>query len=270
MGLRAHEDPAAAVGVRTEDRVHPLGRARLDVLLLLEAVDDPAAREVGAPDDLAEVVVGEVRVVDERLHRGGDLAEVVRRDVARHSHGDAGRAVHQEVRHPCRQHRRLEVAVVVVRVPVDGLLLDVGEELRRDRRGARLRVVADEAVRDEAVIVGIDAKRIHGLKARILDRRHRRVVVRPIDQGLDHSTDLVVRQVGEDLLAVPLPALDPVDVVLPQPFAVGPPRHALAADVIRDEWNGVGAHRAAGEWDLRELRLQLCLLRAVETNIGGE
>ena len=38
---------------------------------------------------------------------GGDFAELVRRDVGGHAHGDAGRAVQQHVRQTSRQQDRL-------------------------------------------------------------------------------------------------------------------------------------------------------------------
>ena len=67
VGLRAHDDPATAVRVRAADAVDALDLSGLDVLVLFEAVDDPAAREVGSEDRLAEVVVRELGVLDEAL-----------------------------------------------------------------------------------------------------------------------------------------------------------------------------------------------------------
>src|SRR5207249_6744782 len=86
--LRSHHDAPAAVRVRAPDPVESLGLAGLDVPLLLEAVDEPTAGKVGPEDGLAQVVVREVRVVDEALRRGDDLTQVVRRDVRRHADGD--------------------------------------------------------------------------------------------------------------------------------------------------------------------------------------
>src|SRR5438270_8767971 len=47
-------------------------------------------------------------------HRGGHLAEVVRRHVRRHADRDARRAVDQQVGDPPRQDQRLEALAVVV------------------------------------------------------------------------------------------------------------------------------------------------------------
>ena len=105
-----------------------------DVALLLEAEDRAAGREVRARDVLAEVVRGELRVVDQGDRRVDDLAEVVRRDVRRHADGDARRAVDEQVRQLGRQDRRLLLGAVVVVDEVDGLLVDVGEHLGGDRR----------------------------------------------------------------------------------------------------------------------------------------
>ena len=87
--LRAHDDAAAAVGVHLADRVDRLPLAGQQVALALEAVDRPPGREVRAVDVLAQVVRGQVRVVDDGDRRVDDLAEVVRRDVGRHPDRDA-------------------------------------------------------------------------------------------------------------------------------------------------------------------------------------
>ena len=88
--LGAHHDAAAAVGVHLADRVDRLPLAGQRVALALEAVDRAAGREVRAVDELAQVVGGELGVVDHGDRRVDDLAEVVRRDVRRHPDRDAG------------------------------------------------------------------------------------------------------------------------------------------------------------------------------------
>ena len=69
-----------------------------------------------------------------------DLAEVVRRNVRGHADRDAGGAVHQQVRHARRQDDRLLLLAVVVVDEVDGLLVDVREQFRGQRRHAALGV----------------------------------------------------------------------------------------------------------------------------------
>ena len=68
------------------------------------------------------------------------LAQVVRRDVGGHADRDAGRAVDQQVGQLGRQHGRLLLGAVVVRLEVDRLLVDVGQQLGGDRRQAGLGV----------------------------------------------------------------------------------------------------------------------------------
>ena len=106
-------------------------------------VDDAGAtedarpgREVGPLDELHEVVGGRLRVVDQVQHGVDDLAEVVGRDVRRHADRDALAAVDEQVREPRRQHQRLLRGAVVVRDHVDGVLVDVGEQLHRQRMQA--------------------------------------------------------------------------------------------------------------------------------------
>ena len=55
-----------------------------------------------------------------------DLTQVVRRDVGRHAYSDALGAVHQDVREPGRQDRRLLGGGVVIGGEVHRLLVDAG------------------------------------------------------------------------------------------------------------------------------------------------
>ena len=73
-------------------------------------------------------------MIDEVVDRLDDLGEVVRRNVGRHPHRDARRAVDDEVGEPRRQHDRLLQATVEVGDEVDGVLLDVLEHRHRDAR----------------------------------------------------------------------------------------------------------------------------------------
>ena len=93
------------------------------------AVDDAGGREIRARHVLHELRQRDVRIVDHREAGVDDFAQVVRRDVGRHAHGDAGGAVDQQVREARRQHRRLGLRAVVVGHEVDGFLLDVGQQL---------------------------------------------------------------------------------------------------------------------------------------------
>ncbi len=125
--LRAHQDATAPVGIGPPDRIDPLDLAGLDVLLFLEAVDQTTAGEVWAEDRVAEVVRGELGIVDEALCRESDLGQVVRRDVRRHTDRDARGPVDEQVRNARRQDDGLDVPAVVIGHPVDGVLVDVGE-----------------------------------------------------------------------------------------------------------------------------------------------
>lgn len=96
------------------------------------AGDDAAGGEVGALDEGAEFVDGDAGVVDDRAGGGDDLVQVVRRDVGRHADRDAGRAVHQEIRQGGREDGGLGGGLFVVGREVDGVFLDVGEEVFGD------------------------------------------------------------------------------------------------------------------------------------------
>ncbi len=138
--LGDHQDRAAlGVLVHLDDGAHA-DRAAAGAVGVLDAVladDERAGREVRSLDALEQRVqqrlVRGVGVLQEPLDAGGDLAQVVRRDVGRHADRDAGRAVDQQVRDAARQDRRLLRAAVVVRGEVDRLLVDLAQHLHGQR-----------------------------------------------------------------------------------------------------------------------------------------
>ena len=98
------------------------------------------------------------RVVDEGDDRPDDLGEVVRRDVRRHTDGDAGTAVDEQVREARRQDERLAFRLVVVRPEVDRVGVELAQHLLSELGETCFGVVTDEAVREERVVVGVDAQ----------------------------------------------------------------------------------------------------------------
>ncbi len=93
----------------------------------------------------------------QQVDRGvDDFAQVVGRDVGGHAHRDALAAVDEQVGESRGQHLRLFAAAVVGRLHVDGLFVDVGQQLHGQRMQPAFGVVVDEAAGEERVIVGVD------------------------------------------------------------------------------------------------------------------
>ena len=113
--------------------------ARLvDLQHLRRIVEDLAARrEIRGRERVEQV---HVRVFDERDRRAADLGEVKRADVRRHTDGDAHVGRDEDVREGRRQKDRLLHGAVVVVDKVDGVGVDVAEELLTDRLELRLGV----------------------------------------------------------------------------------------------------------------------------------
>ena len=169
----------------------------------LAAHDQRAVGEVGALDPLdqrvLQLLAGGVGVLQRPARAGGDLAQVVRRDAGGHADRDAGRAVDQQVRVARREDGRLLRAAVVVRLEVDGLLLDVADHLQRQRRHPALgvphrgrRVVARRA----EVALAVDQRRAHHPGLREPDQG---VVDRGVAVGvvLTHDVTDDARALGE-------------------------------------------------------------------------
>ncbi len=151
------------------------------------------------------------------------LAQVVRRDVGRHADGDAGRAVDQQVGEARRQDGRLGLLVVVVRLEVDRLLVDVGQQLAADlfhpAFGVAIsggRVAVDRA----EVPLAVDERVAH---REVLGQTHERVVGRRVavrvilaEHVADHARALdvgPVPEVGEPVLGVEDPPVDRLQAV---------------------------------------------------------
>jgi hypothetical protein len=134
------EAAALLLGVRTGSHDHATAAGAIRLLDPVAAEDDRAGREVGALYVLGKLLHVGSRVVDQRDQRVDDLAEVVRRDVRRHADRDPGRPVDEQVREARGEHLRLLARLVVVGPEVDGVGVDVAEELARHLREPALGV----------------------------------------------------------------------------------------------------------------------------------
>ncbi len=151
MRLAAHHDRAAAELVGGMDA---------------HAADDAAAgREIRARHQLHQLVGGDRGVVDEGDAGVDHLAEIVRRDVGRHADGDAGAAIDQDVGKARRQHPRLLARAVVIRLEVDGVLVDVAEQRVGGAGEARFGVAHRRrrvAVHRAEIALAVDQPHPHG------------------------------------------------------------------------------------------------------------
>ena len=173
---RAHHDGAAAGALGQIDAG--------------AAVDEAARGKIGPGDEAHEVFDRRVRVLDEVDRRVHDLAQVVGRHVGGHADGDAARAVDEQVGHPRRKDRGLLQAVVEVQREVDGLFVDVREQIHRDARQTGLgvtirggRIAVDGAV----VALAVDERVAH------------REVLREADHGVVDAGVTVRVVLAEDV-----------------------------------------------------------------------
>ena len=104
------------------------------------AVDYRRGRKIGAFKELHELLYRAVGVIHSVIGRGDRLAQVMRRNVRRHTDGDTHRTVYKQVRKARRKHRRLAQTVVKVRNEVNDLFLKVARHLVRYAVKARLGV----------------------------------------------------------------------------------------------------------------------------------
>ncbi len=153
------------------------------------AHDQAAGREVGALDELHEVVGGGVGVGQQVLGGVDDLAQVVGRDVGGHAHRDALAAVDQQVGEPGRQHLGLLHLARVVVVEVDGVLVDVLEHAHGDGGQAALGVAGGRrrVVERAEVALGVHER---VAQAEGLAHAHQGVVDRAVAVGVVLAHDV--------------------------------------------------------------------------------
>ena len=195
--LGAHLDAAATGLVRVGDA--------------FATEDQPAGREVGTLHELHEVFHGRLGVV-EQVQRGiDDFAQVVRRDRRGHADRDALRAVDEQVGEPRRQHRGFFGGAVVVRHQVDGVLLDVGEQLHGQRVQARFGVAAGGRAEVRRAVVAVEVDERVAQRER-LGHAHEGVVDRAVavrvvagHRVAGDACALHVRSVGTEALLVHVP-----------------------------------------------------------------
>ena len=176
---RAHLQAAAAGGV---------GGANL-----VGAADHLAAAGIVRPGHVAgQLVVGKLRVADQRHRGAGHLAQVVRRHLGGQAHCDAAGAVQQHEGQPRRELLRLLGGAVVVRDELDRALVDLVEQQARDGREARLGVAHRRravAVARAEVALAVDQR---VAQREVLRHAHERVVRRLVAvrmKAAEHVTD---------------------------------------------------------------------------------
>jgi len=137
------------------------------------------------PEHLHQLPESDLRVLDERDARRDDFGEIVRRDVGRHAHRDSRRSVDQKVRDARRQDRGLAFGLVVIRVEIDGFLVDIGEQLAGQSGHANFGVAHGRrriAVHRTEIALSVDQQVAHRKFLRHAHDGvvHRRVAVRMV------------------------------------------------------------------------------------------
>ena len=97
-----------------------------------DAINNAGRWEVRGGDDFHQLVDGGFWVAQHVQTRVHHFVQVVRRNVGGHAHGNAARAIDQQVRYARRQHQRLFFAAVVVGPEINRFLVDVGQHFLGD------------------------------------------------------------------------------------------------------------------------------------------
>ena len=130
------------------------------------------------------------RVVDQCQAAADDLAEIVRRNVRRHTDRDTRRAIDEQVGDTGGHDRRLALGAIVVLDEIDRFLVDVGKQLVGDAGHAHFGVTHGGrtiAVDRAEVALPVDQQVTHGER---LSHAHDRVVDRRITVRVVFTDDV--------------------------------------------------------------------------------
>ncbi len=104
------------------------------------AVNDSGGREVRARNVFHQPFNADVFVVNVCQAAVDDFRQVMRRNVGRHTYGDTGRTVHQQVRDFCRHDVRDFLRAVIVVDEINRLFFEIGHQLMSDLRHTDFRI----------------------------------------------------------------------------------------------------------------------------------
>ena len=156
-----------------------------------------------------QLLVGRPGVVEVPLDAGGNLTQVVRRDVRRHTDSDATRTVDQQVGETRWEHLRFLLPAVVVGPEVDGVAIDVAHHLHRQRRQPAFGIS-----HSGLAVVTWGTEVALALHERIAQRprlteSHQRVVDRGVAMGV-----VLTHHVTDDAGALREPTIRPISTVV--------------------------------------------------------
>ena len=172
------------------------------------AENQPAGWEIRRRHIFHQLFDGDRAIVEIGAAGVDDLAEIVRRDICRHADRDPLGAVDQKVRESRRQYLGLALGLVVIRLEIDGVVVEVVEQRVGDAGEPRLGVPIGRRripVHRAEIALAVDQRQAH---REILRHPHHRVIDRQLAVRVifaDHVADDARRfAVG----AVPLVAVD--------------------------------------------------------------
>ncbi len=147
--------------------------------------DDLAATgQIGSGYEAHQFVDVGVRMLDQMAQGLDDFHQVVRWAVGGHSDSDSRRAVDEQIGEGRWEHRRLDVLAVVVRLEVNGVLVQTIGHGRRSRRHPAFGVAhgGRTVVERSEIAVAVDEGQSHAPRLGQPDQRvvYRRIAVRVV------------------------------------------------------------------------------------------
>ena len=159
---------------------HPAASGAVALTHATNAVDDAGGGKVRRRHALDEFLDIGLRIVQQQMAGIHHFAQIVRRDVGGHTHGNTGRTIDQQVGNARRQGRGLHLLAVIVGHEIDGFLVNIGQQLGADALQPAFGVAVGcgrIAIDGAKVALAINQHVAHG---EVLRHAHQRLVSRRV------------------------------------------------------------------------------------------
>ena len=181
---------------------HRAAARMVGVVQTFARVDETGSGKIRPLHVFHEVVHAALGIVQQQLERVAEFAQIVRRNVGGHAHGNARRAVEQQVGHLGGHHRGFLQGIVVVGPEIHGILVQVAQKFLGQPGHAHFRVTHGRrrvAVDGTEVALAVHQGIAHG---KFLRHAHQGVIDRQIavrviltDDVTDDARGFLVRPV---------------------------------------------------------------------------
>ena len=149
--------------------------------------DHAAGREIRAGYNLHQTFGGYIRIVDQFQRRIDNFAQVMRRNIGRHTHSNTARAIDEHIGKAGREHGRLRVFAIIIEFKINRVFVDIREQISGRFVHAHFGIAHRRrgiAIHRAKVTLTIQKRQGHGKR---LGHTDQRIIDRAVTMGVEFT-----------------------------------------------------------------------------------